>query len=31
MEQPFEVLDPRFGKLRPPVALLEKIHGLPLY
>ena len=26
MEQPFEVLDPRFGKLRPPVALLEKIH-----
>jgi gluconolactonase len=26
METPFEVLDPRFGKLRPPVAKLEVIH-----
>jgi gluconolactonase len=26
MEQPFEVLDQRFSRLRPPVALLEKIH-----
>ena len=26
MEQPFEVLDPRFAKLRPPVAKLELIH-----
>jgi gluconolactonase len=26
MDQPFEVLDPRFAKLRPPVALLEKIY-----
>lgn len=27
MEQPFEVLDQRFTRLRPPVALLEKVHG----
>ncbi len=26
MEQPFEVLDQRFTRLRPPAALLEKIH-----
>ncbi len=26
MEQPFEVLDQRFARLRPPTALLEKIH-----
>lgn len=26
MEQPFEVLDQRFSRLRPPVALLEKLH-----
>ena len=26
MERPFEVLDQRFAKLRPPVALLETIH-----
>jgi len=26
MDQPFEVLDQRFAKLRPPVALLETIH-----
>jgi gluconolactonase len=26
MEQPFEVLDLRFSRLRPPVALLEKLH-----